>query len=960
METKPQTTTYGDGAMDLFTKLSGHPAIRSVQGSGWTFVKGLASPREFSPGGYEKLIRNLHERGEPYWGDAIIAVDEEVDMIAETVIAELARRGWKWLHTAVSGRTITLWVAKTTDDRSFYQITGTLALEWARLLKDLTKRDRMASPSNSPDQGSFITWQTSPSYSVLTPDGAETTATNLWLPSGEMLKVLSVPEEHDANDGDALLNKRAVLALGKSCDIVIKTGELDSLQFLISAEENGLKAMGQTEFRVPWPEGWEEWDILIGAEGILPNTRRKLTMGKATARYPSRHSYGLVFADGLETVPNGYSRYFSAETLVTYGRAAAKAKLLEQQVKAVTMKEDRTADWHAEEQAEPAPYSDEPNPWAQVNEQELEFGLAARQAYGSVFAHPRSLGLQARGIANRIRGMVKKNTTSRDGRHGMPGAIIPGSKLKLAHWFFGGTREPDWGELAVGWRPDGSPYLYTINPGQWATPEHGFCSDGDDCDDMENIVAGAEEWDGPVKAINVRTPSSPGGGEHFDMTPDGDRWRRYSVVLPLKEGWGENPPNLHAQEPAFSMGPEVETQQATHDLMLILQACRFSAGQSKYIGQFADALQALYLSGVPANQLAYRGSDLMDNIWNQKYDGAHAVREVHMFCVERVRANKPWFEPVYGRIARAVNDLHEELYQTKAQPTFGKYPEWEAIFDGLLGTNDLTDLLDLALAYRCNGPIELLTQELDERIAAIGVALALEVEKEWDSWRKSNNAISRAKGVRRKKREQQRRDLTKATLDRIQGWTDRAYEKAREGDYVPGDLTTAIRQASIALGKRWDAPQNGRYRVMPSRLMLPKAERKLLHGLPMAEIQAHYRQGRNSEPSWITRLMPSPTEPDLLPGDHVYVERSESGQFELRSEVGGELIGTLRHEGYGMVGLSAQFVGWLHQYDRIAEAQPEFYRKDPIALFRHRHREVLGALQKKSADATEELKSMSM
>ena len=960
MKTKPQEDTYGQGALEIFTKLSSHPAVRSVQGSGWTFVDGKASPREFSPGGFEKLIRQLNQRGEPYWGDAIIAVDEEVAAIAEELIAALGGRGWRWLHTAVSGRTITLWVARTTDDRSFYQITGTMALGWARLLKDLTKRDRMAAPTNSPDQGSFITWRRSPSYPTVTPDGIETIATDLWLPNGEMLKVLSVPEEYGANDGDALLRKRATLEIAKACEMILKPDELDSMQMLVSAEENGLKAMGQTEFRVAWPEGWEEWDILIGSEGVLPNTRRRLTMGKATARYPSRHSYGLVFADGMETVPNGYSRYFSPETIVSYGRAAAKAKLLEQQVKAVKMREDTSADWHDDDTDLVASYSDEPNPWAEENEKEQDFGASARDAYGSVFAHPRALGHQARGIANRIRGMVNKNTTSRDGRAGMPGAVLPGSKLKLAHWFFGGTREPAWGELAVGWRADGSPYLFTLNPAQWASPQHGFSSDGDDCDDMENIVAGAEHLDGPVKAVTVRTPSSPGGGEHFDMTPDGDRWRRYSVVLPLKENWGENPDNLHEQEAAFSMGPEVETQQATHDLLAILKACRFSAGQSKYIGQFADALQALYLSGVPAEELAYRGSDLLDNIWNQKFDGAHIVREIHRYCVERVRRNEPWFEPIYGRIRRAVNEMHEEMYGTPAQPRFGRYPIWEEIFTGLLGTNDLTDVIDLTLAYRCNGPVEILTDPVDERVAIIGAALVIEVEKEWTRWRNNNKAIARAKGVRRKKREEQRRALTKATLDRIKGLTERAYEKACEGDYIPGDLTTAIRQTSIALGKRWDAPSKGRYRVLPSRMILPKPERKLLHNLPLSETEAHYRQGSNSDPSWLTRLAPATDDPDLLPGDHVYVEKGATGQYELRREGSGDLIATLRQEGFGMVGLSAQFVGWLHKYEKLGKAQADLYRRDPIAIFRHRHREVLGSLQAKAANAAEEFLAMSM
>ena len=960
MKTKPQQTDYGHGALEIFTKLSAHPAVRSIQGSGWTFVDGKASPREFSPGGFEKLIRQLNQRGEPYWGDAIVSVDEEVAAIAEDVIAALGSRGWRWLHTAVSGRTITLWVAQTTDTRSFYQITGTLALGWARLLKDLTKRDRMAAPTNSPDQGSFITWRKSPSYAAMTPDGIETTATDLWMPNGEILKVLSVPEEYAANDGDALLNKRATLEIGAACEMILKTDDLDSLQVLISAEENGLKAMGQTEFRVAWPEGWEEWDILIGSEGVLPNTRRALTMGKATARYPSTHSHGLVFADGMETVPNVYSRYFSAATMVSFGRAAAKAKLLEQQVEALKLHESRDADWHAEDVVQTVSYSDEPDPWAEENEKEKEFAANVREAYGSVFAHPRALGHEARGIANRIRGMANKNTTSRDGRAGMPGAILPGAKLKLAHWFFGGTREPDWGELAVGWRPDGSPYLFTLNPKQWAGAEHAFASDGDDCDDMENIVAGAEKESDKLQAIMGRTPSSPGGGEHFDMTPEGDQWRRYSVVLPLKENWGHNPENLHEQDAAFSMGPEVETQQATHDLMAILQACRFSAGQSKYIGQFADALQTLFLSGVPADELAYRGSDLLDNIWNQKFDGAHIVREIHRYCVERVRRNEPWFEPIYGRIRRAVNEMHEEMYGTPANPRFGKYPEWEETFTGLIGTNDLTDMIDLTLAYRCNGPVELLTNPVDQRVAIIGAALVIEVEKEWTRWRKNNTAISRAKGMRRKKREEQRRALTKATLDQIRALTEKAYEKACEGEYIPGDLTTAIRQASIALGMRWDPPKSGSYRVLPSRKALPKTERKLLHNLPASETAAHYRQGNNSDPSWLTRLSPAPEEPDLLPGDHVYVEQGATGRYEVRREGSGELIATLRREGFGMVGLSAQFIGWVHKYDAIGKAQEGFYRRDPIAIFRNRHREVLGSLQAKAANAAEEFVAMSM
>ena len=954
-------TTYGAGAEELLTKLSMHPAITSVQGSGWTAVNGKATTREYAPGGFEKLIRALHDQGLPYSGDAIVAVDEEKSKIAEDVIAAMAEKGWQWLHSNPSGRKVTLWLARTPRKDTYYQLTKTTTVEGASELKDGSKRNRMASPTNSPHQGSFITWKPSPSETIFTPEGLETTSTELWLPNGEMLRVLALPEEYNANDGDALLRTRAVDLLSDVCGLAGNTDRMTFVQFLISGQDSGLKALGQTEYNVRWPEGYEEYDILIGAEGILPRTKRDVTIGKVTARYPSRRASGIIFVDGFASVPNILIRYYEPSVMVSYGRATAVARLLKDQVQAIELHEDNISVWHADdmELPEAAPRTEQiEDPWLDNNRKEKEFGIAARDTFGSVFAHPASLGMNARSVANRLRGMVRRNTTSRDGREGTPGAVLPGAKLKLAHWFLAGVEEPEYDEINVGWLESGKPNTFSIAPKRWAEDAHRKASDGDDCDDEENIIAGATEKGGNVTAVVGRTPSSPGGGEHFTMNRDGEQWRDYTVVMPLRESFGKNPEGFLDAEPAFQMGPRVETQSATTDLLEILEACRFSAGQAKYIGQCADALQALHMSGVPADEIAYVTSDLLDNVWNQQYDGIHIVREIHRYCVERVRRGEPWFRPIYVRIASAVNELHNELYGTDANPKYGSYPHWEEMFTGMRGTNDVTDVLDLTLAARCNGPVEALTEPVDARVALIGAALVKNVREAWRAWGKTNNSIRRQKGVKRSEKDKRVADLTRSTLDRIQALTDRAYELAQEGDYIPGSLTCAVRQAGIAFGERWERPTNSRTPTLKSRQLLPKAEHKILPGLPLRETMAHYGNGERPEPAWMTRLMPSATEPDLLPGDEVVVERSESGQFQVRRLGTTETIATLRTEGYGLVDLTAKFVGWLHRYDDVRKADADFYGA-PIAIFRTSHREVLGQLRNKAANAAEALKDLS-
>ena len=502
---------YGTNAVDLFQKLSKHPAVASIQGSGWQVVNGQATTREYAPGGFEVLIRELNRMGKPYSADAVIALNEERGQVAEEVVAALSAKGWRWLHANVSGSKITLWVARTPETSSFYELTGTKPDQNAGHLKNGAKRDRMASPTNSPLQGAFVTWKESPTEQIFTPEGEETSATTLWLPNGESLRVLAIPEKYNANDGDALLTKRAVQLLTQSCNLEVDEERLWFLQFLISGKDAGLKALGQTEHNVRWPEGYEDFDILIGAEGMLPRTRRDVTIGKITGRYPSKRGKGLIFVDGLETVPNALIRYFTAETLVNYGRAAAIAVLRTDQVHAIEIHEDPIQVWHAEDAhvSPPAHYGDElQNPWLESNGQEKEFGKAARDSHGSVFAHPAALGMGTRTVANRLRGMVRKATTSRDGLEGMPSAVVPGAKLKLAHWLMAGVDEPAEGEMHIGWYGD-KPATFSIAPAEWASERHIKSSDSDDCDDEENATAGATEPGG----------GSPGGNRQDTIQP---------------------------------------------------------------------------------------------------------------------------------------------------------------------------------------------------------------------------------------------------------------------------------------------------------------------------------------------------------------------------------------------------------------------------------------------------------
>ena len=942
---------YGQGTEMLFAALSKHAQVKSVHGSGWTAVDGVATPNTNASGGFSNLIHQLADRSGDYDGDAIVMINEESGAIAEDIIAAMAGRSWRLVHANPSGSNVGLWFAKTACPESWYQMTGTHIM--GPHLKHGAKRDRVGSPANSPDQGSFVSFEPSSTEPLFTADGLEGAVQQLILPNGQSLAVLAVPDQYDANDGDALLSSRAVNALAEVSGVTVKKG-LQFVQFLITGD-TGLKAMGQTERLVKWPAEYEGYDVLIGRPGLLGLTKRDLTVGKVTMRYASHRSRGLLVLDGFETVPNGLIRRFTPDTMVTYGRRAAIALLYQDQAEA-TAPQPPSADWFAEE--EPPPYGD-PSPWERMDKAETDFGAAVRDAYGSVFAHPAALGNRTRNIANRLRSAVRKATTA-DGE-GMPAACLPGAKLKLAHPDFAGVRTPRAGRVNIGW--DGEkPYTISMSPKDWASDAHQAASDGDDCDDFHNAVAGSDGQS--VNAITIRTPSSPGGGEHWRMSrEDEKRWRKFSVILPLREGWDQDP-DIWSSGSKFNLGPEIETQGPTQDLNEILAACRWSAGQPQWIGKFANALQALHLSGVPAEDLSTVGSDLIDNVWNQTGDGAIALSQVDQMCIERLRAGKPWFKPAYVRIRKRVEALYADTYDTPAMPVFGHYPEWEELYQGLENTSEIANLIDQTLASRANGPVELLIQPVPDEVALLGADVALGTSNSWKRWGKAKNRVERGKGLNPNDRQNAVERVTARTLEAIQKLVDTAYEKATAlPDYVPGDLTTAIRQACILQDARWQRPTNGRP-VPTARKLLPKAEYKILACLPREEYVAHYGRASNADPSWMTRLMPKPAsetpEAELMIGDEVVVDRTETGEYIVRLAGTDTDVARLREEGYGLVDLAARFIGHVHQYDALAERHADFYHGNPVAVFRTSHAAINGVLKRKASRETDLLKEMSL
>ena len=940
--------SYGEGCELIASKLSEMPDVRSVVSDGVLYQNGQGILNEGSPGAFTKLMRELNQMGAPYYGDLMVTVDERPSPgVGDKIVEALTGIGWQHIHTQHARGRMQFWLAKTADPRGLYQIIGTAFDGTGSQGKAGNKRDRVFSPINSPEEGSFVTPATSRVTKTTLPDGTQVKVCNLSLPDGESLQVLIVPAQGDANDGDALLSDKAVRTLACAAEIKRREWkELDQVQFQIRAEGHFLKALGQVESRVPFPPEFDGYDIVIGDAGVSTATSTSWTVGKITFHYQPRRDTGFRIADGLESVPNCLLKYYEPAALVQFGQMAAVKKLLDDQhrVMAAERQEVTSSDFFADDlPASHGRHQDDPDKtvWRLQQQRADEFAAWIREWTGSIYAHPVTLG-NANLTANIVRGILKKASSTPDMGEGLPYAVLPAHYLNRAHHRFAGVPEPDFGWATIVFRDDGAPYLFVLNDGQVSDADDHLRHSTPDNDDHWLHTVGRDAETGQYYLVGPRQPNEPDGGSHYRITEEqAELWSKTRPVMPLRKGWGHRVPSLAELESNFSMGEGIETQAPTTDLAAITAYCRWATGEGKYVAEYANASQALFNSGASVAETYSCSSELLDNVWNQTHDGSVIVGQVHRKCVDYISEGRPWHRPSYVRVKRVVEDLYRELHGKDPSIRFGVYPHLEKLYNGVKNLDDMLSLEAAILNGFCNGPVPMLTQAANPAVAAIAAAVVEKAKAEWEAWGKRKAAIMRQYRLPYERREYLVTQETQRTLDRIEAHTLAGYDRSHKtDDYVPGQYAAALTQLALSHAPRWEPPDaTGRYRVTKAQRLLPKRPYQLLQHLPEHELRAAYTAGETT-PTWVSRIRWAKADNPLCEGEYLVIRKDDQGRWVAAADTTDEVLAYLDREAFAMDGMSVQYVGTVARYDSSGAVGTDFYQPAPLAVFRCRHKEL--------------------
>lgn len=948
MSTSTQEQEYGLGIDAIGIGLSLMKAVTSVKGDGKTFLNGKMSMAGNPPGAFTKLGRLTPGVS----GDIVVSVDEGTyPLFGDKVVEGMTSLGWRHVHSQHSGRKLLFSFYRTELPTTLYRLIGTTFPdgEEGSQGKAGNKRDRVFGALDSPDAGAFV---------CRTPSVWEGDVCQIILPYGESLKVLAVAAPHDANDGDAIVKLSAAEALADAAEISRREWDLlDHIQFQIRTQGKFLKAMGQVP--AEWPEEWSDYDIVIGAPGVSSATSTDHTVGKITFHYAPRRDLGFRVADGLESVPNVLLKYYQARDLVQYGQLVAIRKLMEDQYRILSAnpKQVADADYFDEESAAARKQRLKEKAEAQVrnvtNEEERQFAQLVRDWTGSVYGHATTLG-NANLSANLVRGILKKAATKSDESEGMPYAVLPGHYLNRAWHRFGGVPEPEYGTSTIVFRPDGSPYFFVLNDAQVGNPDVQLRDSTPDNDDHWLSTIGRDGETGEFYLVAARQPNEPDGGQHYKVTPEqAEQWAKTRPIMPLRKGWGHRVPSLVDLDNQFRLTELTETQPPTHDLAEITAYCRWAIGEGRNVAEYANATQSLFNSGASVAETYSCSSDLLDNIWLQKYRGQQIVEQVMAKAVSYIAEGRPWHQPTYARIRRRVEDLYRKENNGKdPNIRFGSYPDLERLYTGVRDLDDMLDFEASVLKGFCNGPYPMLTRPVDEGVAAIAAQTVVAVKKEWASWGKEKNRIMRNYRLPFARREDLVAKATDRTMSRIRDRVLADYEKAREGEtYVGGQYAAALAQAQTAHAPRWERP-DGRYRVTKARRHLPRPAYQLLQHIPERELRHCYEynqqiaeENNGTGPTWVCRIRMLGDNPTPYQGEWGTVVKGDDGRYRLVADTTGEVLAYMEREAVGIDGLTVQFVGAVPRYSSVED--PEFYQDFELAVFSCRHKEVLDRVNTK-------------
>ena len=944
------TQEYGLGIDAIGIGLSEMKAITSVKADGKTYLNGRVTVAGNPPGAFTKLGRLAPGID----GDLVVSVDEGMyPLYGDKVMDAMAKLGWTHVHSQHSGRKLLLSFYRSDNPATtLYGLTGTTfpGGDEGSQGKAGNKRDRVFGALDSPGAGAFVCRESSqwPTDSIC----------DLRLPDGESLRVLVVPSPCDSNDGDALISLQAAEALAEAAEISRKDwAELDHIQFQIRTKGRFLKAMGQVP--TEWPEEWSEYDVVIGEPGVSSATSTDVTVGKVTFHFAPRRDVGFRVADGLESVPNVLLKYYRAQDLVEYGQLVAIRKLLEDQHRTLSANpsEISDADYFDEAAVEARKRRQEEEMlgriWEDSNEEEKQFAQLVRDWTRSIYGHAVALG-NANLAANVVRGILKKAATTTDQGEGMPYAILPGHYLNRAWHRFSGVEEPPYGMATIVFRNDNTPYLFVLNDQQVGNPDIQLRDSTPDNDDHWLSTVGRDSETGEFYLVAARQPNEPDGGQHYRLTQEqAAQWAETRPIMPLRSGWGHRVPSLVELDSQFSLTERTETQAPTHDLSEITAYCRWAIGEGRNVAEYANGTQALFNSGASVGETYSCSSDLLDNIWLQKFRGQQIVEQVMAKAVAYIDEGRPWHRPSYVRIRRRVEELYQQQNGKEPSVRFGSYPDLERLYTGVRDLDDMLDFEASILKGFCNGPYPMLTRQVNESTAAIAAQTVVAVKQEWQNWGREKNRIMRNYRLSFAIREERVAQATANTMARIRARVLADYDRSKDNDdFISGQYAAALTQAQAAHAPRWERP-NGQYRVTKARKQMPRPAYQLILHLPEHELRRCYerghdlaeRSGTGTGPTWVSRIRMLGDETTPYTGEWVTVAKGDNGRYQMLADTTGEVLGYLEREAVGIDGMTVKFMGTVPQYSSVTE--DAFYQDLPLAVFSCRHEEVLDRVNRK-------------
>lgn len=782
--------------------------------------------------------------------------------------------------------------------------------------------------------------------------GQATTATEngytvhtIELPQSESLRAVEVPCPWNANDNDALITQGGLDKMARLLDLTV-SDEHHVAQLVIKGPTGALKFAGQilrgeaTGATADLLAAAPEADLYLGAAGV---DRKSQTTGFIEIRaelWREETQSGLVPYDGLQQARTVFG-YLEPDTVARYSEAIINVLVRQDQLAAMGQKrlprhepDETPLDYQIRCLLEQAH-------WAWQASKAHTVGAVAWEANGSPFAWPDRQD-RSRRVARKIAAMVKKNRRGKKG--GMPSGLLPGFWVKFMSPHFVGdvhdpVTEPPRGWLQLVWRRHNQPGGFVINRRDFATQWFYRLYDGSDGDDKFTATLVVDAALNPYILL-LRRPGSPFNGALWRITKD--QAREYQTrtgipAMPLRATWAEWQAQClrYAELPeSISRGPEREPEPPTNDLAQAIPACIWQAKQVPLTGKTSMLISAIYNSRLADNgEAVFAASDLIDNSVEGYCDGNYIYQGFCDFLLQQIEQGQSFWPP-------AVAVIHQDL-AAKYQERHGKWPnfrfhsdrEFDRAWRNLVAFSDRLQHTAQSLAARQNGPYQYLIVNFPAPVTAAARKTVKQAASVWQHWGTRQESIRQTPYEFRSARKSQATGAALAALERS---VLAGYEIAGQTPgYGPGMFAAALWQAQLTEPRAWQTGKQ-RYELMP---YLPKEE--LIGFFQRPELS------EGADPTWIARIYGPPD--CVQPWDEVTVHRV-GGAYYLFKDANEAALARLGSEAYGLVGLTAEFVGYVPASERLPDS-------GRVAVFRNSGNELYQQTATLLAEARRDLES---